>query len=424
MKRRDFLRAAGTGAALASTVSCATLAGTAKPKVLVVGGGYGGATAAKYVRKWSEGAIDVTLVEPCPMFVSCPLSNTVLGGVRPLSDLTMPYGALVSKHGVRIVKDSVVALDAAKRTARLASGAIETWDRAIVSPGIDFIWEDLPGMLLPGAQEKVLHAWKAGPQTLALRAQLEAMPDGGVFVMTIPLLPFRCPAAPYERVCQVAYYFSRAKPRSKVLVLDANEDVATKGALFRRAWATRYRGMIEYRAGFATVDVDAAGRTAISELDERVSGDVLNVIPPQRAGAIALASGLANINKHWCEVQFLSFESTQATGVHVLGDAIQAAPLMPKSAHMANQHARVCAAAVVDLLQGRAPRAPATLGSSCYSFVSDKEAIHIASAHAWDAKAQTMLVLPGSATGSAAASEVEGADAMSWARNIWADTLL
>jgi sulfide dehydrogenase [flavocytochrome c] flavoprotein subunit len=419
MKRREFIRAAGAGAALASTVGCASMRGPAKPKVLVVGGGYGGATAAKYVRMWSEGAVDVTLVEPNPMFISCPLSNTVLGGVRPLSDLTIGYDALASKHGVRVLKDSVQSFDFDKRTARLAGGGSENYDRVIVSPGVDFIWSELPG-----AQDKVLHAWKAGPQTLALRAQLEAMPDGGVFVMTIPLAPFRCPPGPYERACQVAHYFSKAKPKSKILILDANEDVVSKGALFKRIWAERYKGMIEYRPGFKTVEVDAATRTAISELGDRVDGAVLNAIPPQRAGAIATDSGLANMNKRWCEVNFQTYESTQAKLVHVLGDAIQVAPLMPKSAHMANQHAKVCAAAVVDLLAGRAPEARPMLTNTCYSFVSDKDVIHVASVHAYDADKKTMLVVPGSGGVSSAASELEGVYAMNWARNIWADTLM
>jgi NADPH-dependent 2,4-dienoyl-CoA reductase/sulfur reductase-like enzyme len=373
---------------------------------------------------WSEGAIDVTLVEPNPVFISCPLSNTVLGGVRPLSDLTMGYDALASKHGVRILKDSVQAIDAEKRTARLAGGGSESYDRIIVSPGVDFMWADLPGMQKAGAQDQVLHAWKDGPQTLALRAQLEAMLDGGVFVMSIPLAPFRCPPGPYERACQIAHYFSRAKPRSKVLILDANEDVVSKGPLFKKIWAERYKGIIEYRPGFRTTDVDAAARTAISELGDRVQGTVLNVIPPQRAAAIATDSGLANMNKRWCEVQFQTFESTQAKAVHVLGDAIQGAALMPKSGHMANQHAKVCAAAVIDILQGRAPEARPMLTNTCYSFVSDKDVIHVASVHAYDVEKKTMLVVPGSGGVSSAANAQEGVYAMNWARNIWADMLM
>jgi hypothetical protein len=221
----------------------------------------------------------------------------------------------------------------------------------------------------------------------------------------------------------VAHYFSRAKPKSKVLILDANDDVVSKGALFKKVWATRYAGIVDYRPGFKTVDVDAATGTVISEVGEQVRAAVLNVIPPQRAGAIAVDAGLVNAGKRWCDVDFLTFESKQAKNVHVLGDAIQAAPLMPKSAHMANQHAKVCAGAVVDLLSGRAPNPAPMLTNTCYSFVSDREVIHVASVHAYDAAQKTLLVVPGAGGLSGAASEIEGAYAMSWARNIWADTL-
>lgn len=422
MKRRQFIRTVGAGAALASVGGCASIATRAKPQVVVVGGGYGGATAAKYIRLWSEGAIDVTLVEPNASFISCPLSNLVLGGSKQLADLTMGYDGL-ARHGVRVMGDRAERLDAIQRTVTLAGGEVLRYDRLVLSPGVDFLWDQLPGMLRPGAQDTVLHAWKAGAQTIALRAQLEAMPEGGVFALTVPPAPYRCPPGPYERACQVAHYFSRAKPKAKVLILDANEDVVSKGALFKRIWAERYAGIVEYRPNFKTTDIDAANRTAISELGDKVQAAVLNVIPPQRAGAIAAQSGLANANKRWCEVDFMTFESTQAKNVHVLGDAIQVAPLMPKSAHMANQHAKVCAGAVVDLLSGRAPNQAPMLTNTCYSFVSDRDVIHVASVHAYDAAKKTLLVVPGSGGLSSAANALEGTYAMSWAQNIWADTL-
>jgi len=422
MKRRQFLQAAAAST-LASTIGCASVAGAARPQVVVIGGGYGGATAARYVRIWSEGAIDVTLIEPDPSFISCPLSNLVLGGSRRIGDLTMSLDALAARHGVRLLRDSVTAIDQDKRTLALAGGQTLSYDRLIVSPGVDFMWDQLPGMLKPGAQDAAPHAWKAGAQTVALRAQLEAMPDGGVYAMTIPPAPYRCPPGPYERASQIAFYFSRHKPKSKVLILDANDDVVSKGPLFKKLWKERYGGIIEYRPAFRAVDIDAAARTAISELGDRVKADVLNVIPPQRAGAIAVRSGLANANARWCAVDFLSFESTRAKNIHVLGDAIAAAPLMPKSAHMANQHAKVCAAAVVDLLNGRAPDPHPMLTNTCYSFVSDTDVIHVASVHAYDAAKKTLLVVPGSGGVSTGASALEGEYAMNWARNIWADTL-
>lgn len=422
MKRRQFLQGA-MATTLASTVGCAAIPGSAKPQVVVIGGGYGGATAARYVRLWSEGGIDVTLIEPNAAFISCPLSNLVLGGSRRIGELTMSLDALAGKHGVRLVRDTVTAIDAEKRTLALAGGQTLNYDRLIVSPGVDFMWDQLPGMLKPGAQDAVPHAWKAGAQTVALRAQLEAMPDGGVYAMTIPPAPYRCPPGPYERASQIAFYFSRHKPKSKVLILDANDDVVSKGPLFKKIWRERYAGIIDYRPSFRTADVDAAARTAISELGDQVKADVLNVIPPQRAGAIAVRGGLANANARWCAVDFLTFESTQAKHIHVLGDAIAVAPLMPKSAHMANQHAKVCAAAVVDLLNDRAPDAHPLLTNTCYSFVSDTDVIHVASVHAYDADKKTLLVVSGSGGVSAGPSALEGEYALNWARNIWADTL-
>ena len=421
MKRRQFIGGIGAMASLAGCASTGNT-GASRRHVVVVGGGFGGATAAKYIRLWSAGAIDVTLVEPHATFISCPLSNLVLGGARQMADITLGYAGL-ARHGVRIVRAYAAQIDFDKQVVLLAGGQALRYERLVLSPGVDFLWDQLPGMQRAGAQDRVLHAWKAGAQTAALRAQLEAMPDGGVFAMTIPPAPYRCPPGPYERACQVAHYFRRAKPKSKVLILDANEDVVSKGALFKSIWATRYAGMVEYRPGFHTVDVDAAARTAISELGDKVQAAVLNVIPPQRAGAIAAQAGLANVNHRWCEVDFLTFASTQAANVHVLGDAVFAAPLMPKSAHMANQHAKVCAGAVVDLLSGRAPDPAPMLTNTCYSFVTDREAIHVASVHAWDAAKKTLLVVPGSGGLSGAANELEAVHAMSWARNIWADTL-
>jgi NADPH-dependent 2,4-dienoyl-CoA reductase/sulfur reductase-like enzyme len=419
MKRRQFIQAAGIGAG-AMLAGCASIGGTAKPQVVVVGGGYGGATAARYVRMWSEGAIDVTLVEPNASFISCPLSNLVLGGSKQIADLTMSYDRM---QGIRVLRDTVTSIDTTKRTLALAGGATLSYDRLIVSPGVDFMWDQLPGMLKPGAQDAVLHAWKAGAQTVALRAQLEAMPDGGVYAMTIPAAPYRCPPGPYERASQIAFYFSRAKPKSKVLILDANDDVVSKGPLFKKVWKERYGGIIEYRPSFRATDVDASSRTVVSELGDKVQANVLNVIPPQCAGAIAVQTGLANANGRWCAVDFLTYESTQVKNIHVLGDAIQVSPLMPKSAHMANQHAKVCAAAVVDLLAGRAPDGHPMLTNTCYSFVSDKDVIHVASVHAYDAEKKTLLVVSGSGGVSAGPSALEGEYAMNWARNIWTDTL-
>ena len=425
MQRREFLKLAagcGTAAALALP-GCATTVGKSSGKVVVVGGGYGGATAAKYIRMWSDGGIDVTLVEPNPAFVSCPMSNLVVGGSRDLAFLTVGYDNLPQRHGVKFIHDTATAVDVDKRTVRLAGGGELAYDRLILSPGIDFMWDLVPGLGNADAQATILHAWKAGPQTVALRRQLEAMPDGGVYALSIPVAPYRCPPGPYERACQVAWYFKRAKPKSKVLILDGNGDVTSKAALFRKAWADEYRGIVEYRANHVLAGVDAATRTAKFDVQDDVRADVLNVLPPQRAGAIARSAGVVTANDRWCDVDFLTFESVKVKNVHVLGDAIQVAPGMPKSGHMANQHAKVCAAAIVALLSGQPPNAAPVLTNTCYSMITDRDSIHVCSVHQWDKEKKTMLPAPGSGGVSSAMSELEGNYAFAWARNIWADTL-
>jgi NADPH-dependent 2,4-dienoyl-CoA reductase/sulfur reductase-like enzyme len=372
---------------------------------------------------WSDYGIQVTLVEPNATFISCPISNLVLGGSKSMADITTPYDNLSSRHGVKMVRDMVTSIDPDKRMVKLAGGAELAYDRLILSPGVDFMWETLPGMSKPGAQDKVLHSWKAGPQTVALRKQLEAMPDGGVYAMAIPLAPYRCPPGPYERACQIASYFSKAKPKSKVLILDANDDVTSKGPLFKKAWNERYKNIVEYRPKHALTDVDAASNTLKFEFNDSIKADVLNVIPPMRAGDIAVKTGLATANKRWCEVDFLTFESKAAPNIHVLGDSIQIAPAMPKSGHMANQHGKTCAAAVVALLTGKSPNAMPIYNNTCYSFVSDEDVVHVSSVHQYDATKKTMVTVAGSGGVSSAANELEGRYAMSWARNIWADTL-
>ncbi len=423
MQRRHFLQTGSALGAISLVSACATVGGGSGPKVVVIGGGFSGATAAKYIRMWSDQKIQVTLVEPNDYFMSCPISNLVIGGSKTMADITTPYDNLTKRHGVQVVKDRVNSIDADKRVVKLAGGAELAYDRLIVSPGVDFMWETLPGMNKPGAKEQVMHAWKAGAQTLTLRQQLMAMPDGGVFAMSIPLAPYRCPPGPYERACQVAEYFSKAKPKSKVLILDANEDVTSKGALFKKAWTDRYKGIVEYRNKHNVTDVDVATKTLKFEFNDDLKASVINVIPSMRAGDIAVNAGLATANKRWCEVDFLTFESKAAKNVHVLGDSIQIAPGMPKSGHMANQHGKTCAAAVVALLTGTQVNNMPIYNNTCYSFVSSNEVVHVASVHRYDAEKKTMLTVAGSGGLSPAANALEAVYAMSWAQNIWADTL-
>ncbi len=422
MKRRTFLRGLGGCVALSAPSLCLGAEGSIG-HVLVIGGGYGGATAARYIRLWSGGRIRVTLVELNPDFVSCPMSNLVLEGELSIGDVTISYDDLQRRHGVTLVRDTVERIDAARCRAVLKSGISIAYDRLIMSPGIDFMWGKIPGMARPGAHAQILHAWKAGPQTVALRRQLEAMPDGGRFIITIPEAPYRCPPAPYERACLAASYFKKHKPRAKVHIFDANADVTSKGALFKAAWKKFYPGMIEYTPEFRAVDVDAAKKKVIFEFGEEESADVVNLLPPMWAGQIAVKSGLATANGRWCEVDFLTFESRVAPRVHVLGDSIQIAPIMPKAGHMANQHGKTCAAAVVALLTQQEVNPLPIYANTCYSFVTASQAMHVSSVHRYDAAQKTMLTVPGAGGLSVEPSEGEGRDAMSWAKAIWSDML-
>ena len=421
MKRRDFLKAGAAAGAMASLYGCAG-GGKASGHVVVVGGGYGGATIAKYLRMWSEGGVQVTLIERNPTFISCPISNLVIGGTKTMEDITVSYDGLKNKWGVRVIQDEVVAVDAAKRSISLKAGGAMTYDRLVLSPGVDFMWDQIPGLNNPEAQAKILHAWKAGPQTIALRKQLEDMKDGGTYAIAIPKAPYRCPPGPYERACLVANYFKQNKPKSKVVILDANEDVVSKKGLFMKAWEDLYKGTLEYRNNSEVKDVDVKTNTAVLEFD-KFKADVLNVIPPHRAGDIAAKSGLKLINNRWVDINWLSMEVNGTPGVHVLGDAIFPAPTMPKSGHMANQHGKLAAAAILNQLSGMEPSPTPVVMNTCYSFVDAKQAIHVASVHQYDAATKVVQPVKGAGGVSAARSELEGKVALGWAKNIWADML-
>jgi len=425
MKRRQLIQAGFAASGLLALGGCATSgAGVpASAKVVVIGGGYGGATAAKYVRLLSDYKIDVVLIEPEASFVSCPMSNLVVGGTRSLAEQTMSYSTLSSRHGVRVVRDMASKIDATSHTVTLASGGTIRYDKLVLSPGIELMFDGIQGLREAHASGQVLQAWKAGPETVALRQQLEAMPDGGVYAIAIPEAPYRCPPGPYERASVVADYFKRAKPKSKVLILDANQDVTSKPALFKKAWSELYPGMVEYRPQHKAVAVDAKTRTVKFDVQDDVKADVLNVLPPMRAGAIAVQAGLANSNARWCNVDYQTFESTAAKDIHVLGDSIQVAPLMPKSGHMANSHGKVAAAAIVAQLTGLEVDPRPMLTNTCYSFVDAENVIHVASVHEYVAAEKTFKTVPGSGGVSAQRNELEGRYALVWARNIWADTL-
>jgi NADPH-dependent 2,4-dienoyl-CoA reductase/sulfur reductase-like enzyme len=401
---------------------CASIGGN-KAKVVVIGGGYAGATAAKYLRMWSNGSIDVTMVEPNPAFVSCPLSNLVVAGMKDMKDITTPYDNLTKRHGVKVVRDMVTGIDPKNKKVKLAGGSELAYDRVIVSPGIDFMYDALPGLDNAAAQAQIVHAWKAGPQTATLRKQLEAMPNGGVVAIAVPPSPYRCPPGPYERASVIADYLKRNKPRSKVLVLDPHKDVVAKGKLFKAAWAEKYQGILEFRPNHKLMDVDVAGKTLKFETSDDVKADVLNVIPAMKAGGIARATGLANVNNRWCDVDFLTYESKVMPGVHVLGDSIAATPGMPKSGFMANQHAKTCAAAIVAMTQGQAVPTNPIFANTCYSFVDANEACHVSAVYTYDAGKKQMVTVKGAGGLSPDSNRTEAAYAEAWAVNIWADML-
>jgi len=423
MNRRHFL-GVSSGASLGLLAGCASNPiNISKANVVVVGGGYGGATAAKYIRLFSNNSAQVTLIEPNTEFISCPMSNLVVGGHTSIANLSTPYDNLSKRHGIKVVKDMVTSIDAKQKTVRLASGATIKYDKLVLSPGVDMMMDRVEGLQKANQEGVTVQAWKAGPETVLLRKQLESMKDGGVYAISVPTAPYRCPPGPYERACQVASYFKQFKPKSKVLILDANDDVTSKGGLFKKAWASMYPGMIEYRSKHNVVAIDSKKKVIKFDVQDDVRADVLNILPMMRAGNIAVQSGLANSNARWVNVNYINFESTAAKDIHVLGDSIQVAPLMPKSGHMANSHAKVAAAAVVAELGGLEINQTPVLTNTCYSFISADEVVHVASVHQYDAKDKTFKTVPGSGGLSAEASKLEGVYAWGWARNIWADSL-
>lgn len=422
--RRSFLQSSAALSLLGLGACATTAALPAKAQVVVIGGGYGGATAAKYVRLLSDNKISVVLIEPNESFISCPISNLVVAGSKQINEITTSYEGLGKNHGITVVRDMAQSIDSTKKMVTLANGGTIAYDKLVVSPGIDMMFASIEGYQAAHGAGQIVHAWKAGAETVALRKQLEAMPDGGTFAITIPVAPFRCPPGPYERASVVANYFKQFKPKSKVLVLDGNPDVISKGALFKKVWAEQYKGILEYRGDHKATAVDGKTGTIRFEVQDDVKANVVNALPSMRAGLIAVNSGLANMaNGRWCGVNYQTFESTAAKDVFVIGDSIQVAPLMPKSGHMANNHAKVAAAAIVAQLAGWEVNANPLLTNTCYSFVNDKEVIHVASVHEYVAAEKTFKTIAGSGGLSASPSTLEAQYAMNWANNIWADTL-
>ena len=426
--RRAFIRVTSGVAALGATIGFPSLALGAARRVVVVGGGVGGSTVAKYLRKL-DSSIAVTLIETKPNYTACFMSNEVLSGERTLESLTFGYDGL-RRYGVEVVRGTVVGIDPVKKMVQTAGGESFNYDACVVSPGISFKWEAIEGYDEKVAAETVPHAWNAGPQTLLLRRQIEAMPEGGHVIIAAPPNPFKCPPGPYERASQIAMYCKHHKPRAKITILDP-KDAFSKQGLYTEGWTKLYG----YGTDNSMIDwIGAAGGGKIEELDpttltiqaeiEEFQGDVVNIIPPQKAGAIAFAADL--VDGDWCPVDKRTFESQRHKDIYVLGDASSAAK-MPKSAYAANSQAKVAAAAIVNRFQGLEPGDP-TFVNTCYSVVGEDFGISVAAVYSLDTHTNTITPIPNSggvspANASPEIRKREVSYAHSWFKNVINDML-
>ncbi len=428
--RRGFVKGAGAAAAV-GMVGTPFIALGASKKVVVVGGGTGGATAAKYLRM-ADPSIEVTLIEANKHYYTCYMSNEVLGGDRSIDSIKFGYTGL-GKHGVKVVHDVVTSIDAEAKVVKTQGGKSFNYDRCIVAPGIDFNWDSIEGYDAKVA-ETIPHAWKAGSQTVTLRKQLEDMKDGGTVVIAPPGNPFRCPPGPYERASQIAHYLKAKKPKSKILILDAKPKFSKMG-LFTQGWRDLYgyetdNSMIEWRGSAqgsndnAVVKVDAGSKTVTTGFDEEIKADVLNVIPAQKAGAVAFAAGLTN-DSGWCPINLHTFESTIHKNIHVIGDA-SIATGMPKSGYAANSEAKVCAASVAAMLSGKEPGTPAYV-NTCYSIVGEDYGISVAGVYRLAEDGSKITQVSGGLTPSDATPEMRAREvqyAYSWFANITSDIFM
>jgi sulfide dehydrogenase [flavocytochrome c] flavoprotein subunit len=422
MDRRNFIKLLGgastvalTGCATVSSGSAAEIMPKTARRVVVVGGGYGGTIAAKYVRML-DSSIEVVLIERNKQYVSCPFSNYYIGGlIKDLAPLTISYDKLAANHGVKMVYAEVTGIDPAAKKVVTSEGTL-AYDRLIVSPGVDFRTEEIEGYDA-GTPDLIPHAWKAGPQTVLLRKQLEAMPDGGSVIISMPLTPYRCPPGPYERACLIANYLKTQKPKSKLFLLDANPDVVSKKPLFTKAWNTYYKGLFEYVPGKKITKVSSREKLISVEGIEDHKADVVNFIPPQRAGRIAVAAGLVGADKNWCPVNATTFESTLHKDIHVIGDAAVAGA-MPKSGYSANSEAKVCATNVVALMNGKEVVDLSGI-NVCYSAINAEESVSIAAVYkVIDGKIAGVPNSGGISPADFSQTKLEHVYAESWLKNI------
>ena len=410
VSRRTFLRLGGIGMAALGARAVPVWSAQARRRVVVIGGGWGGATAAKYLRL-HDANLDVTLLEPSREFISCPFSNLVVAGVENLPTLTMNYNGL-RKYGVRIRHEAATAIDPEKKQVRVGKDSLP-YDRLIVSPGIDFLWDQIDG--LAQAKDSVLHAWKAGPQTVELGKQLQSMADGGVVVMSVPPVAYRCPPGPYERASMIAWFLQTKKPNSKLIVLDANKDIVSKTGLFKAIF--KEYSNLEYRPAQKVEKIDVGAKEVTTEIGDKVKYDVVNIIPPQRANTIAVEADLVGADKRWCEVDHVTYESVKHKNIHVIGDATIGLPV-PKSGNVANAMGKISATAVVALLNGKEPPALPP-GNTCYSWVNDREAIAVVNSYKID-KGKVVQIEQKLTPGKSVAT---AQNSLNWRVSIWNDIL-
>lgn len=420
LRRRAFLEtsAMAAGAALLTFPARFALAAP-KARVVVVGGGFGGAIAAKYLHM-ADPDIRVTLIEKDPVFLSCPMSNEVLSGERSIKDLTFDYRGL-TRRGIAVMQDEIIEIDPVQHFVRGTSGSRYNYDKLVLSPGVSFRWDAIEGLSEETA-ERFPHAWSAGRQTLKLRKQLAAMDDGVVFVISAPPNPFRCPPGPYERAAQVAHYFKRHKPKSKILLLDA-KDAFSKQGLFQAGWKAHYGDMIEWVSGASggiVEAIDPKTGTLIGQVED-FAGSVINPIPPQKASTLAETAGLTDASG-WCPVDQRTFASSLHPDIHVIGDACIAGA-MPKSGYAANSQGKVCAVAIVAAIAGEAPPEPSYV-NTCYSLIAPDYGISVAGVYTLEDG--EIVDIPGSGGVSPLEADariraIEARFAHDWFRNITAD---
>lgn len=431
MNRRDFFRLASMAGAGISAAGLADLVRAATPaqlgtvptntgisgRVVVIGGGMAGATVAKYLRLWGGTGVVVTLVERETSYASNILSNLVLNGQRTMTSLQFGYTNLATRYGVGLVKGDVAAIDPAGHVVTLADGRKLPYDRLVVAPGIDF--DTIPGLETAAAQAKVPHAWKAGTQTTILRNQLLAMKPGGVFAMTIPAKPYRCPPGPYERACVVADWLKKNRPGSKVIVLDANPGITAEPLAFSDAFNVVHRGVIDYRPGISINSIDASTMT-LNTSAGNLQANVINAIPAHRAGKVVIDNGLANVSGRWAGVDVLTYQSTAAPGIHVIGDA--SATTQPKAGHIANQEAKICADAIVRLLGGRSPDPSPITNSACYSPITSDTASWLTAVFAYDPVSGNMQAVPAASAEATARSRDNYKEMFKWFNTLMEDS--